>query len=166
MNAELNQQIDQLRHLTIAQLKLKYRELFGQPSHSNHKDYLFRRVAWRVQALAEGGLSERARRHAQELATDADLRLCAPKRLAGTPPAVLTARASRQRDPRVPPAGTQLIKRHKDETLTVTVLEEDYQYRERVYKSLSAIAREVTGTQWNGYLFFGLRLGQEPGRAE
>jgi hypothetical protein len=166
MNAELNQHIDQLRHLTMAQLKLKYRELFGQASHSNHKDYLFRRVAWRVQALAEGGLSERARRYAQELATDADLRLCAPKPMTATPPAVLVAGGSRQRDPRVPAPGTKLIKQYKDETLTVTVLEDGYQYRERVYKSLSAIARQVTGTQWNGYLFFGLRLGQEQGRAE
>jgi hypothetical protein len=165
MHAELNQHIDQLRYMTTAQLQLKYRELFGQASRSNHKDYLYRRVAWRMQALAEGGLSERARQYAQEIATDADLRLCAPKRLAGTPPAVLVASASRQRDPRVPPPGTVLIKHYKDETLTVTVLEGGYQYEERVYKSLSAIARQVTGTQWNGYLFFGLSLRQEQGHA-
>src|ERR1700736_4111103 len=80
MNAELNQHIDQLRQMTTAQLQLKYRELFGQPSHSNHKDYLFRRVAWRMQALAEGTLSDRAREYAREIAADADLRLCAPKK--------------------------------------------------------------------------------------
>jgi len=166
MNVELNQHIDELRHLTTTQLQLKYRELFGQPSHSNHKDYLFRRVAWRLQAVAEGGLSERAREHAREIATDADLRLCAPKRPIETQPAVRIADASRQLDPRVPPPGTQLIKRYKDETLTVTVLEDGYQYGERVYRSLSAIARQVTGTQWNGYVFFGLRKRQEQGRAE
>ena len=166
MNGELNQHIDQLRHMTTAQLQLKYRELFGQPSHSNHKDYLFRRVAWRMQAVVEGGLSERAREHAREIATDADLRLCAPKRPIETQPAVRIANASRQLDPRVPPPGTQLIKRHKDETLTVTVLEDGYQYGERVYKSLSAIAREVTGTQWNGYLFFGLGLRKEQRHGE
>src|SRR6266481_5498455 len=165
MNAELNQRIDELRHLTTAQLQLKYRELFGQPSHSNHKDYLFRRVAWRMQAVTEGGLSERAREHARTIAIDADLRLCAPKKLAEAQPAVHVANASRQLDPRVPAPGTQLIKRYRDETLTVTVLEDGYQYGDRVYKSLSAIARQVTGTQWNGYVFFGLRLRQEPGRA-
>jgi len=165
MNAELNQGIEQLRHMTTAQLQLKYCELFGQASHSNHKDYLYRRVAWRLQALAEGGLSERARQHAREIATDADLRLCAPKLLAGTP-AIVVACASRQRDPRVPPPGTQLIKQYKNETLRVTVLEDGFQYGDQVYKSLSAIARRVTGTQWNGYLFFDLRLRQEPGRAE
>ena len=166
MNAELNQHIDQLRHLTTAQLQLKYRELFGQASHSNHKGYLFRRVAWRLQALTEGGLSERARQYAQEIATDADLRLCAPKKPIKTQPAIRVANASHQLDPRVPPPGTQLIKRYKDETLTVTVLEDGYQYGERVYKSLSAIARQVTGTQWNGYLFFSLGLRKEQGRAE
>lgn len=165
MHAELNQHIDQLRHMTTAQLQLKYRELFGQASHSNHKDYLFRRVAWRMQALAEGGLSERARQYAREIATDADLRLCAPKQLVESEPAVRVANASRQLDPRVPPPGTQLIKQYKDKTLAVTVLEDGYQYEERVYKSLSAIARQVTGTQWNGYVFFGLRLRQEQGRA-
>jgi hypothetical protein len=166
MNAELDQHINELRRLTTAQLQLKYRELFGQPSHSNHKNYLFRRVAWRMQALAEGGLSERAREYAREIATDADLRLCAPNKPIETQPAVRVANASRQLDPRVPPPGTQLIKRYKDETLMVTVLEDGYQYGERVYKSLSAIARQVTGTQWNGYVFFGLRVRQEPGRAQ
>ena len=166
MNAELNQHIDQLRHMTTAQLQLRYRELFGQTSHSNHKDYLFRRVAWRMQALAEGDLSERARQFAREIATDADLRLRAPKECVGDQPPVCVARASRQRDPRVPVPGTQLIKRYKNETLTVTVLEDGYQYGERVYKSLSAIARQVTGTQWNGYVFFALGLRKEMIRGE
>ena len=70
MNAELNQHIDQLRQMTTAQLKLKYRELFGQPSHSNHKGYLFRRIAWRVQAVSGGDLSERAREYAREIAAE------------------------------------------------------------------------------------------------
>jgi Protein of unknown function (DUF2924) len=60
MNANLNQQIHELRQMTTAQLQRKYCELFGQKSHSNHKNYLFRRVAWRVQSLVDGGLSERA----------------------------------------------------------------------------------------------------------
>jgi hypothetical protein len=119
-----------------------------------------------MQALAEGGLSERARQFAQEIATDADLRLCAPKKPIETQPVVRVANVSRQLDPRVPPPGTQLIKRYRNETLTVTVLEDGYQYGECVYKSLSAIARQVTGTQWNGYVFFGLRLRQEQGRVE
>ena len=164
MNAALHQHVERLRQMTTAQLQSQYRELFGQPSHSNHKDYLFRRVAWRLHELAEGGLSERARQYALEIATEADLRLCAPKRVE-TQPAVRIASASR-RDPRVPAPGTQLIKRYKDATITITVLEEGYQYEERVYRSLSAIARKVTGTHWNGYVFFGLSLRKEQGRGE
>ena len=164
MNPELGERLDQLRQLTTAQLQVKYRELFGRASHSNHKGYLFRRVAWRLQSLAEGGLSERARQYAREIAEDADLRLCAPKNLVGAQPAIQVATASRQVDPRLPAPGTQLIKRYKKETITVTVLEDGFQHGERVYKSLSAIARKVTGTQWNGFSFFGLASRKEARR--
>ena len=166
MNAEIGRQIDELRHMTTAQLQMKYRELFGQSSHSNHKDYLFRRVAWRLQAIVEGGLSERARQYAREIAEDADLRLCAPKHYGEAQSAVRMASASRRPDPRVPAPGTQLIKRYRKETITVTVLDDGYQYGLRVYKSLSAIAREVTGTQWNGFQFFGCALRESAGSAQ
>jgi Protein of unknown function (DUF2924) len=164
MNPELGERLDQLRQLTTTQLQVKYRELFGRASHSNHKGYLFRRVAWRLQSLAEGGLSERACAYAREIAEDADLRLCAPKNLVRAQPAIHVATASRQVDPRLPAPGTELIKRDKNETITVTVLEDGFQHGERVYKSLSAIARKVTGTQWNGFCFFGLASRKEAGR--
>jgi hypothetical protein len=75
----LREQIEGLRHMTVGQLKDKYREVFGEQSRSNHKQFLFRRVAWRIQANAEGGLSDRARRRALEIANDSDLRIRAPK---------------------------------------------------------------------------------------
>lgn len=76
---EIRRDIEGLRHLTTAQLKDRYREVFGEDSRSNHKQFLFRRIAWRIQANAWGGLSERARRRALEIADDADLRIRAPK---------------------------------------------------------------------------------------
>ena len=154
MDAQLDETIDQLRHMTTAQLRLKYQELFGQVSYSNHKGYLFRRLAWHVQALAHGGLSERARHYAQQIAQQADLRLCPPNHSNQAQP--LRVSASPPTDPRIPAPGTILIKRYKNDTIRVTVLEHGFQYGERVYKSLSCIARVVTGTQWNGYSFFGL----------
>lgn len=154
MDSQLDENIDQLRQMTTAQLRLKYHELFGQASHSNHKDYLFRRVAWRMQALAQGGLSERARLFAQQITQDADLRLCPPNKFLQAPP--LRVASAPTADPRLPAPGTLLVKRYKNDTITVTVLEHGFQYGERIYKSLSAIARAVTGTQWNGYSFFGL----------
>jgi hypothetical protein len=156
MIPEMSEHINQLRQMTTAQLRLKYHELFAYPSHSNHKGYLFRRLAWRLQSLAEGGLSERARQYARQITEDADLRLCAPRNFVSSQPAMRVAHTSRQADPRLPAPGTQLVKRYKNETVTVTVLEDGFQYGERVYKSLSAIARQVTGTQWNGYSFFAL----------
>jgi hypothetical protein len=76
---QIREEIERLRSLTTAQLKEKYREVFGEESRSNHKQFLFRRIAWRIQANALGGLSERARQRALEIANDADLRIRAPK---------------------------------------------------------------------------------------
>src|SRR5205807_6212879 len=79
MNPAVNAAIEQLRGLTVAALRTKFRELFGEESKSSNKQFLFRRIAWRMQANAEGDLSERARRRAGEIADDADLRTRAPK---------------------------------------------------------------------------------------
>src|SRR6266852_2266013 len=83
---------------TVAQLKAKYRDLFGQESRSNHKQFLMRRVAWRLQAIAEGDLSGRARQRALTLALDADLRLTAPR----SQPSAPTTALGKHRDPRLP----------------------------------------------------------------
>ena len=75
----MREEIEALRHMTVGKLKQKYGEVFGEASRSNHKQFLFRRIAWRMQANAWGGLSERARRRALEIADDADLRIRAPR---------------------------------------------------------------------------------------
>ncbi len=67
-----------LAQLTVRELKQRYAEVFGEPTRTNHKQYLVKRIVWRMQALREGGLSERARRRALELADDAALRPRAP----------------------------------------------------------------------------------------
>ena len=74
----MEQTIAALGRMTVTQLREKYLEVFGEPTRSGNKDFLFKRVAWRIQSLAEGGLSERARRRAEELARDADIRTTAP----------------------------------------------------------------------------------------
>ena len=82
MNAKVLEQIEALRSMTVSRLRERYREVFGEESRSNHKQFLFRRIAWRLQANAEGDLSERARKRALEIADDADLRIRAPKMFA------------------------------------------------------------------------------------
>jgi hypothetical protein len=74
----VGQIVSELRRMTVTELRRKYAEVFGEQTRSGHKDYLVRRIAWRVQANAEGGLSDRARRRAMEIARDADLRMRAP----------------------------------------------------------------------------------------
>jgi hypothetical protein len=151
-------EIEELRRATVGQLRSKYLVLFGQPSHSNHKQFLFRRVAWRLQALAYGELSEQARQRATALAQDVDLRIKAPRHLVGAAQQILqpTLRSRRKlgRDERLPVAGTMLEREFKGELVVVQVLADGFQYQDRFYKSLSAIARQVTGTPWNGYDFF------------
>lgn len=153
MDDELRRQIEQLRSAKTKVLKSRYRELFGEEPHSSNQAHLFRRVAWRLQALAEGDLSQRARDRASELAADADLRLRAPRQFWRE----LDVRARQvKRDPRLPAPGTTLQRRYQDRTLSVKVLAEGFEYENKVYDSLSSIASSVTGTRWNGFAFFGL----------
>jgi len=79
MPLDTGPELTQLGHLTIGELRQKYAELFGHPTQTGNKVWLVRRLAWRLQALAEGDLSERARQRAAELACDADLRLSPPR---------------------------------------------------------------------------------------
>jgi len=150
----LTRQVESLRDMTVAQLREKYLQVFGEPTRLANKDLLAKRLAWRMQSLAEGGLSERAKRRAEELARDADIRLTIPR--ASLTPKTVTAPL--RSDGRLPLPGTVLTRRYKGRTIQVTVLSEGgFDYDGTRYRSLSAIARHVTGTQWNGLLFFGLK---------
>jgi Protein of unknown function (DUF2924) len=151
--------IDELRRLSVPALKKKYREVLGQETKTLHKQFLFRRIAWQLQAQAEGDLSPRARQRALEIADDADLRTGGVKGFWSWPDkAAKTARTSSatQRDARLPEPGTLLSRRHQGRDIRVKVLDHGFEYQARHYRSLSAIAREVTGTRWNGLLFFGI----------
>src|SRR5205814_9739208 len=144
----------------VIALKRRYEEVFGEASRSTNKQFLFRRIAWRLQANAEGGLSERARRRAAEIVDEAELRTRAPKEFLPGPVSASAPcpvdRSHVQRDGRLPPPGTLLTRRLENRQIVVKVLEKGFECETRQYGSLSAIAREVTGTRWNGLLFFGL----------
>jgi len=72
-------EIESLRRASMADLRKKYQETFQEETRSKHREHLFRRIAWRLQALAEGDLSERARERAHQIAQDGDLRINAPR---------------------------------------------------------------------------------------
>jgi len=152
--------IEKTRRLTVTALKIRYQKVFGEAARSSHRQFLFRRIAWQLQAKAEGNLSERARCRAAEIVEDADLRTQTPKGFWSWPAEKTRAprlnRARPQRDWRLPKPGTLLSRRYQGHEVLVKVLSEGFEYQARLYRSLSAIAREVTGTRWNGLLFFGL----------
>jgi hypothetical protein len=143
-------EIDALRYQSVGQLRVKYLEVFRQESRSNHKQFLVRRIAYRLQANAEGDLSERARQRAVVLAEEADLRI-------RTPRSFLKQLAKGNRDPRLPAAGTLLTRQFQGRSVSVEVLEKGFRYEDQVYRSLSAVARQVSGVQWNGFAFFNVR---------
>ncbi len=164
MSLNVGHMVTQLRRMTVTELRRRYAEVFGEQTRSHHKDHLVRRIAWGVQALEEGDLPERARRRALEIATDADIRLRAPGpvRTAPLPAAAPSSRTAIvpidvPADDRLPMPGALLTRQYRGRTVSVRVLPKGFDYEGTVYRSLSAGAQAVTGSHWNGYLFFGLQ---------
>lgn len=153
----ITNQIEALRRMTPAQLRDKYLEVFGEPVRTGNRDFLFKRIAWRVQSLAEGGLSERARRRAAELARDADIRMTVPRPPRTSPQASQTVRPAPASQDGMPIPGTILTRHYRGRQIQVTVLPKGFEWEGEIYRSLTAVAKAVTGSHWNGRLFFGLK---------
>jgi len=162
MNGRLSEEIAALAKVGGPALRARYAELFGDVTRVGNRAWLVRRIAWRLQAQAEGGLSERARRRAAELANEADVRLNPP--MARTEPAAAgrtVALSLYRADPRLPAPGSVLSRPYKGRHLQVKVLERGFEYEGVVYPSLSAVAKAITRSHCSGYLFFGLRVAKE-----
>lgn len=150
-----------LQRMTPAQLREKYVEVFGETSRSGHKQWLVKRIIWRMQANAEGGLSEREKRRAMELANEADLRLKAPPAPKPAEGRTVTTTARFDGDNRVPMPGAVITRDYKGQHLAVHVLRDGFEFEGQTYKTLSAVAKAITGTHTNGFLFF--KLGKYGG---
>ena len=166
MQLNVANEVAALKRLTTRELRARYANAFGEATHAKNRAWLIKRIAWRLQALAEGGLSERARRRADELANDADLRLSPPwvKTATATPelPEITAPRGPG--DARLPLPGTILLRVYKGESLQVQVLAQGFEFEGIAYPSLSAVAKAITGQHCNGFHFFRRALGQEAGR--
>ncbi len=160
MPTNLPAELADLARLTVDQLRCRYAELFEETTQNRHRTWLVKRLAWRLQALAEGDLSERARRRAEELARDADLRMMPPRETKPVRNIVTKEPQHASPDHRLPKPGTLLIRRYKGETIQVEVLTNGFLYLGQRYTSLSAVAKAITGSHCNGYLFFRLNGGQ------
>ena len=146
-----------MQRMTVDQLRDKYAEVFGERPRSRHKEWLVKRIAWRMQANAEGDLSERARRRATELANDADLRVTAPREPKVAVVATVTKRVGGTGDNGRLMPGMVLTREYKGELVKVEVLQDGFKHEGEVYPSLSAVAKAVTGSHWSGHRFFGLQ---------
>jgi len=156
-----NEAIEALQRMTVHELQDRYIEIFGERTRSNHKQYLIKRIAWRLQAQQEGDLSARARRRAMELADDADLRVRAPAEPPSNLPAeadeTVEAKFAPPADERLPMPGATLARKYKGRDILVRVRRRGFEYEGQVYRSLSAVAKAVTGKHWNGYHFFNVQ---------
>jgi hypothetical protein len=164
MQLNIAKEVSALRRLTAKQLRERYAEVFGDATRANNKVWLIKRIAWRLQARAEGDLSQRARRRALELADDANLRLSPPRNGATLSPTDqnVTEVLPFKVDGRLPPAGSVITRRYKGEDLQVKVRADGFEFEGQVYRSLSAVAKAITGQHCNGFSFF--RIGPEVAR--
>lgn len=160
--ANAKRQIAALDGLTVGELAAKYLEVFGIPTRTRNKDYLRRRIAWRIQEQQEGGLSSRAVERIAQLAPQAPARWHEPT----------TKRSGRRdgsalRDPRLPSPGHVVTRIHDGIEHKVTILDDGFEYRGEHHRSLSKIAKLITGTPWNGFrFFFGNSRGSHAAGAE
>ena len=134
-------QLSALKTAPIGALKQKWRVLFEKEPPPYNRRFLESRLAYRIQELAHGGLKPETIERLDALADE----------LEGN-------QSIRRRQPQTRPiAGTRLIREWKGVEHCITVRSEDFEYQGRPFQSLSAVARTITGTRWNGLVFFGLK---------
>lgn len=134
-------QLAALKQLSVNELKAKWEQLFDKPAPNNARAFLELRIGYRIQELTYGGLSKETRRVLDLLADEVEGKI---------------TRKSMVADPRNV-VGTRLVREWDGAEHTVTVLEDGYEWDGRKFRSLSAIAKAITGTNWNGFRFFGVR---------
>jgi len=155
MSLNVGKELKSLGSMTVAELRDKYVEVFGEETRSRHRIHLIRRIIWRMQANEYGGLSERARRRAEEIADDSDLRMIAPKKMDRVGKGIThVGRLPGVRDSRLPMPGCVITREYGGVVHRVMVRHEGFEYGGERYGSLSAVAKEITGSHWNGYDFF------------
>ncbi len=154
-------EINRLRRMTVSEMQAEWLRLNGEPSRSRNREYLFRRLAWRAQELASGGLSDRAKAKIDELAPGSFTLSRTPREaldaatVANQPKPADPVYGTR-RDPRLPSPGTVITRTYRGRELRLLVLDDGFELDGVHYRSLSEAARAVTGSRWNGRLFFGL----------
>ena len=138
-------QLAALKTAPIGALKQKWRDLFEREPPPYNRRFLESRLAYRIQELAYGGLGRETLDRLRAMAKQYEAK---------------DASERKSRPVHRPIAGTQLIREWQGISHCVTVRADDFEYLGRPYKSLSSVAQEITGTKWNGWVFFGLKSSQ------
>ncbi len=150
---DLKQKLASLPHLRVTDLRSLYAETFGEPTRANNRDWLSKRLAWRLQAQVMGGLSDRAKQRAVELANESDLRTTPPPTYAPVP-------TTTDRDQRLPAPGAIITRRYKNVEHHIEVLADGFIWNGATYDTLTAVAKAISGQHLNGFAFFGLKGGK------
>lgn len=169
VRAETVERLQRLPEMNLSELRTEHQRVFGHPAKSSNRQHLVCRIAWEIQAQAEGWLPEEIRQYAHRIAEQTamfrrvqeSLKQRASGNASGSTAAPKRAhRAQRgetkERDPRIPPPGSMLDLKHGRQAVKVTVLQAGFEYAGKPYRSLTAVARQIAGRQVNAYEFFGL----------
>ena len=157
MKGNISEEIRKLRNTNLLNIQKQYKELFnGSEAPCVNKPYLIKKIAYKLQEMAHGGLSDNARTQIAELIEKYD-----PVNNKALRPQVVSAGKNVvsipfMRDKRLPIPGTVIYKKYKGQDIHVKVLAKGFEYKDKYYRSLTAIAFELTGAHWNGFSFFGL----------
>lgn len=140
MQLDIDKEVALLQRMTVGQLRERFEETWGEPTKTRDKQWLLKRIAWKMQANIEGDISERARRRAAELARGTDIRTTAPK---ATKPVTnpvadtVTGFVEPGEDSRLPPPRSVIERVYKGQKILVLVLETGFEYDGAIYKTLS-----------------------------
>lgn len=153
MKRSIESVILELGKLSPAELRERYETLYQEPCYSKHKPYIIKRLIWKMQSQSENRtLPPEAQQRAELLAVDAEARLTGNARQVAGTACTLTSRFEC-----VPPtleAGNIIRRKYKGRDISVQITESGFSYNGKPYRSLSAIAKEVTGSHINGKAFF------------
>lgn len=134
-------QIDDMQSMSFAELKQLWRDYFQTEPPPYKRGFMLKALAYRIQELTYGGLPTATANRLQDLVAEADGKEIKKKTL----------------PVKLPVAGTRLVREWKGERYEVTILSDGFEFCGRKWGSLSTIAQRITGTHWNGLVFFGLR---------